>query len=227
MRRADHPVRPLSGRLADSRPSRCGARTAPGRPLDHTPSPSTSPSSARPPVMPSNLKPSPRSPAPWRRCLAHVVLVRFPHTRVLRTRLIASGAAPARAIPEHSTLRGCPQGCLVPGRWILTPYRRAADVPNVKGRRLPAHLLPHHGGYAGEKFGIVSLNTKHQALHTTIPSNAILDASLMHPASSSARPRPTMRVRSSSSTTTLEDPPRAATTSPRARASATPAPSWA
>ena len=110
MRRADHRVRPLSGRLADSRPSRCGARTAPGRPLDQNPvafylavlsTPANRASYALEPQ-----KPSARWQAPWRRCLAHVGLVRFPHTRALWTRLIASGAARARAIAEHSTLRG-------------------------------------------------------------------------------------------------------------------------
>ena len=44
------------------------------------------------------------------------------------------------------------------------------------------YLLPHHGGYAVEKFGIVSLNTTHRVLRTTILSSAILDASLVHPA---------------------------------------------
>ena len=43
------------------------------------------------------------------------------------------------------------------------------------------YLLPRHGGYAVEKFGIASLNTKHRVQRTTILSSAILGASLVHP----------------------------------------------
>ena len=53
---------------------------------------------------------------------------------------------------------------------------------SVVAEQVAQYLLPHHGGYAVEKFGIVSLNTKHRVLRTTILSSAILDASLVHPA---------------------------------------------
>ncbi len=42
-------------------------------------------------------------------------------------------------------------------------------------------LLPHQSGYTVEKFGIVSLNTKHLVLRTIILSSAILDVDLLHP----------------------------------------------
>ena len=35
-------------------------------------------------------------------------------------------------------------------------------------REVAQYLLPHHGGYAVEKFGIVSLNTKHRVLRTVL-----------------------------------------------------------
>ena len=67
------------------------------------------------------------------------------------------------------------------GRRTLT--RPAPERPRLGSpREVAQYLLPRHGGYAVEKFGIASLNTKHRVQRTTILSSAILDASLVHPA---------------------------------------------
>ena len=67
--------------------------------------------------MASNLKAVAADVArmPWHR-------VRFPHTRALRTRLIASGAAPANASAKLSALRGVLKAAWRLGdRWTPTP----------------------------------------------------------------------------------------------------------
>jgi len=45
-----------------------------------------------------------------------------------------------------------------------------------------AYLLPRHGAYPVEKFGIVSLNARHGAIRTTILSVGSLDQTLVNPA---------------------------------------------
>ncbi|MDE0456098.1 MAG: DNA repair protein RadC [Chromatiales bacterium] len=67
------------------------------------------------------------------------------------------------------------------GRRTLT--RRAPDPLRLGSpREVAQYLLPEHGGHAIEKFGIVSLNTKHRVMRTTILSSGTLDAALVHPA---------------------------------------------
>ena len=66
--------------------------------------------------------------------------------------------------------------------------RRTLTLPAPEGMRLgsprevAAYLLPEHGTHPVEKFGIVSLNTKHKLLRTTVLSSGVIDASLVHPA---------------------------------------------
>ena len=67
------------------------------------------------------------------------------------------------------------------GRRTLT--RRAPELLRLGNpREVAEYLLPEHGGHAVEKFGIVSLNSKHRAIRTTILSTGTIDASLVHPA---------------------------------------------
>ena len=67
------------------------------------------------------------------------------------------------------------------GRRTLT--RPAPERPRLGSpREVASYLLPHHGAYPVEKFGIVSVNTKHRVLRTTILSSGVIDASLVHPA---------------------------------------------
>ena len=66
--------------------------------------------------------------------------------------------------------------------------RRTLTRPAPQGMRLGSprevaeYLLPEHGTHPVEKFGIVSLNTKHRLLRTAILSTGVIDASLVHPA---------------------------------------------
>ena len=66
--------------------------------------------------------------------------------------------------------------------------RRTLTRPAPRGMRLGSpreaaeYLLPEHGTHPVEKFGIVSLNTKHALLRTTVLSTGVIDASLVHPA---------------------------------------------
>ena len=66
------------------------------------------------------------------------------------------------------------------GRRTLT--RPAPDKPRLGSpREVATYLLPHHGSYAVEKFGIVTLNAKHRLVRTSILSSGTTDASLVHP----------------------------------------------
>ena len=66
--------------------------------------------------------------------------------------------------------------------------RRTLTRPAPRGTRLGSprevarYLLPEHGTHPVEKFGIMSLNTKHALLRTTVLSTGVIDASLVHPA---------------------------------------------
>ena len=80
----------------------------------------------------------------------------------------------------------------------MTPTRAAMVLAGVKlGRRtltrprpdcqrlgtpreVAAFLLPHYGASPIERFGIISLCTKHRMLRTEIVSTGTLDASLVH-----------------------------------------------
>ena len=62
-----------------------------------------------------------------------------------------------------------------PGRpW---PDRTRLATP----REVAAFLLPRYGASPVERFGIISLCTKHRILRTEIVSTGTLDASLVHP----------------------------------------------
>ena len=66
------------------------------------------------------------------------------------------------------------------GRRTLTrprPDRKRLSAP----REVAAFLLPRYGASPVERFGIVSLSTKHRVLRTEIVSTGTLDASLVHP----------------------------------------------
>ncbi|MCY3846096.1 MAG: DNA repair protein RadC [Acidobacteria bacterium] len=66
------------------------------------------------------------------------------------------------------------------GRRTLTrprPDRQRLGTP----REVAAFLLPHYGASPIERFGIISLCTKHRMLRTEIVSTGTLDASLVHP----------------------------------------------
>ena len=81
----------------------------------------------------------------------------------------------------------------------MTPARAAAVVAGVElGRRtltrpqpdrqrvaspreVATFLLPRYGASPVERFGIVSVSTKHRVLRTEIVSTGTLDASLVHP----------------------------------------------
>ena len=66
------------------------------------------------------------------------------------------------------------------GRRTLTrprPDRTRLSAP----RDVAAFLLPSYGASPVERFGIVSLCTKHRVLRTEIVSTGTLDASLVHP----------------------------------------------
>ena len=67
-----------------------------------------------------------------------------------------------------------------PGGRTLTrpgPDRTRLSAP----RDVAAFLLPRYGASPVERFGIVSLSTKHRVLRTEIVSTGTLDASLVHP----------------------------------------------
>lgn len=67
------------------------------------------------------------------------------------------------------------------GRRTLT--RPAPDPPRLGSpKEVARYLLPEHGGHAVEKFGMVSLNSKHRVMRTTILTTGTVDASLVHPA---------------------------------------------
>ncbi len=65
--------------------------------------------------------------------------------------------------------------------------RRTLTRPAPRGMRLGSprevatYLLPEHGTHPVERFGIVSLSTKHHLLRTVLISVGTLDASLVHP----------------------------------------------
>ena len=66
------------------------------------------------------------------------------------------------------------------GRRTLTrprPDRTRLSSP----REVAAFLLPRYGASPVERFGIVSLSTKHRVLRTEIVSTGTLDSSLVHP----------------------------------------------
>ena len=66
------------------------------------------------------------------------------------------------------------------GRRTLTrrrPDRKRLSAP----REVAEFLLPSYGASPVERFGIVSLSTKHRVLRTEIVSTGTLDASLVHP----------------------------------------------
>ena len=66
------------------------------------------------------------------------------------------------------------------GRRTLT--RPLPDrTPLAAPREVAAFLLPRYGASPVERFGIVSLSTKHRVLRTEILSIGTLDASLVHP----------------------------------------------
>ncbi len=60
---------------------------------------------------------------------------------------------------------------------------RPAPPPRRLGspREVAAYLLPAYGSHPVERFGIVSLGTKHHILRTVLISTGTLDASLVHP----------------------------------------------
>ena len=65
--------------------------------------------------------------------------------------------------------------------------RRTLTRPAPPGQRLGSprevatYLLPAYGSHPVERFGIISLSTKHHMLRTTLVSSGTLDASLVHP----------------------------------------------
>ena len=65
--------------------------------------------------------------------------------------------------------------------------RRAMTAPRAARPRLGspaamgAYLLPRHGGYREERFGVLLLDTKHRAIRAVVISLGTLDASLVHP----------------------------------------------
>ena len=66
------------------------------------------------------------------------------------------------------------------GRRTLTqprPDRTRLSAP----REVAAYLLPRYGASPVERFGIVSLSTKHRVLRTETVSTGTLDTSLVHP----------------------------------------------
>ncbi len=66
------------------------------------------------------------------------------------------------------------------GRRTLT--RPRPDRERLSGpREVAAFLLPRYGASPVERFGILSLSTKHRVLRTEIVSTGTLDASLVHP----------------------------------------------
>lgn len=66
------------------------------------------------------------------------------------------------------------------GRRTLT--RPAPQGTRLKSpREVAAYLLPEHGTHPVERFGIISLSTKHHILRTVLISIGTLDASLVHP----------------------------------------------
>ena len=66
------------------------------------------------------------------------------------------------------------------GRRTLT--RPGADRSRLgTPRDVAAYLLPRYGASPVERFGIVSLSTKHRVLRTEIVSTGTLDTSLVHP----------------------------------------------
>ena len=66
------------------------------------------------------------------------------------------------------------------GRRTLT--RPRTDPARLSApREVAAYLLPRYGASPVERFGIVSLSTKHRVLRTEIVSTGTLDSSLVHP----------------------------------------------
>ncbi len=66
------------------------------------------------------------------------------------------------------------------GRRTLTrPAPRATRLGSP--REVATYLLPEHGTHPVERFGIVSLSTKHHLLRTVLISIGTLDVSLVHP----------------------------------------------
>ena len=65
--------------------------------------------------------------------------------------------------------------------------RRTLTRPAPPGQRLgsprevASYLLPVYGSHPVERFGIISLSTKHHILRTALVSSGTLDASLVHP----------------------------------------------
>ena len=67
------------------------------------------------------------------------------------------------------------------GRRTLTRPRPDRHAPFGTPREVAAFLLPHYWASPVERFGIISLCTKHRMLRTEIVSTGTLDASLVHP----------------------------------------------
>ena len=66
------------------------------------------------------------------------------------------------------------------GRRTLTPPARKAPRLST-AREVADYLLPAHGSHPVERFGIVSLSSKHRVLRTALISTGTLDASLAQP----------------------------------------------
>ena len=63
-----------------------------------------------------------------------------------------------------------------------TLMRPAPEAPRLASpREVASYLLPAHGSHPVERFGIVSLNSKHRVLRTVLISTGTLDASLAQP----------------------------------------------
>ena len=59
--------------------------------------------------------------------------------------------------------------------------RRTLIRPAPPPRQVATYLLPIYGSHPVERFGIISLSTKHHILRTVLISTGTLDASLVHP----------------------------------------------
>lgn len=90
--------------------------------------------------------------------------------RVQLTRLPGIGAAQASRLQAAIELGR---------RTLLTtrPSRPRFATP----REAAGYLLPQHGGYAVERFGVMLLDARHRLISTRLISSGLIDASLTHP----------------------------------------------